>query len=618
MVVYRIGTPFTAVERDSLRGLGIDIEEIAWWPSLGHDAVEPDSLRAGSLQPDFLDENEDVAATLLSRGGWVTADLGYFSRDPGLHVMVDGDPATAWTWPRVFPESFASFHLYFWGVTLGLGGEFLVREVAFRPLSDRPDHYLENFQVQVRAKGEGEYGRYAGFLTVAEVKENAEPDVRMTLDPPVTSEEVRLQFIRHSPKEVGLADIEVYGGGFLREAFYESEVIEMEDLASWGEIHWGGRRDSQARVEIRTRTGDDPQPEILWEQRTEHQDRVRFLQGGGDLDFAEYKRQYDLLEEFRKPEEPDRRRTVDVENWSYWSSPYPFEAPGGAIVSPSPRKFIQLKAEFLSTVMDGGKIDYIQLRASVPPAVGGLVGEIYPTETRLGETARFTCFVKPTIRAGDRGFDGIEISTPSGVVSVDSLRINRIDQEFSWSVTADGLGFEVMLPRRLEPADSGVLVEVVFSATVLREVGNLFAGRAIDTSRPQEVRQRILPGNAADEIDSDRLSVTTAFSNSLLLGWKISPNPFTPNGDGINDAAEISYKLVRVTSPVRVSIGIYSLSGRLVKQVHEGENPIGEYARYWDGTDSSDRPVAPGLYLCRIAADVRHRETGTGILSVAY
>ena len=618
VVLYRIGTPFTAVERDSLRGLGIDIEEIAWWPSLGHDAVEPDSLRAGSLQPDFLEEDEDIAATLLKRGGWVAANISYFTRDPKLRVMVDGDPATAWTWPAVSPESFATLHTYSWGVMLGLGGEFLVREVAFRTLAERPDHYLENFRVQVRDKGEGGYVGYARYPTVVEVRENTKPDVRVTLDPPVTSDEVQLMFIRHSPKEVGIADVEIYGGGFLGEAFYESEVIEMGDYASWGEIHWGGRRDPDARVEIRTRTGDDPHPEIFWEQRTEHQDRIRFLQGGGDLDFGEYRRQYDLLEEFRKPGEPDRRRTVDVENWSYWSSPYPFETPGVGIASPSPRKFIQLKAEFLSTVLNGGKIDYIQLRASVPPAVVGLVGEIHPTETRLGELSRFTYFVTPTMRDGDRGFDGIEISTPSGVVSVDSLRIDRMDQEFSWSVNADGLGFEVLLPRRLEPADSGVLLEVVFSATVLREVGNLFAGRVIDTSRPQEVRQRILPGNAAHEIDSDRLSVTTELSNSLLLAWKVSPNPFTPNGDGINDAAKISYKLVRVTSPVRVSIGIFALSGRLVKQVHEGEDPIGEYVRFWDGTDNSDRPVAPGLYLYRITADVRDRETGTGILSVAF
>ena len=209
----------------------------------------------------------------------------------------------------------------------------------------------------------------------------------------------------------------------MRQAFYESDVIEMGDFASWGQIRWGGRRDPDALVEIRTRTGDDPHPEIFWEQRTEQKDRIRFLQGGGDLDFAEYKRRYDSLGDFRNPEEPPRRRTFDLENWSYWSSPYPFETPGVGIASSSPRKFIQLKADFLSTIGDGGKIDYIQFRASVPPAVRRLVGEIYPIETRLGEISRFTYFVRPTIRAGDMAFDGIEISTPSGVISVDSLRI---------------------------------------------------------------------------------------------------------------------------------------------------------------------------------------------------
>ena len=431
VVVYRIGTPFTAAQRDSLRGLGIDLEEINWSRSLGHDALEPDSLRAGSLQPNFLDETEDIAATLVSRGGWVASDHSYFTRDAKFHVLVDGDPATALTWHDVAHADFATLNLSLWGVMIGLGGEFLIREVALRPLADRPDHYLEHFLVRVSNKRKGDYGRFSSFLTVAEVKENREPDVRVLLDPPVTSDEVWLQFIRHSPKEVGIADIEIYGGGFVRHAFYESDVIEMGNFASWGQIRWGGRRDPDALVEIRTRTGDDPHPEIFWEQRTEQQDMIRFLQGGGDLDFAEYKRRYDSLEDFRKPEEPPRRRTFDLENWSYWSSPYPFETPGVGIASPSPRKFIQLKADFLSTIGDGGKIDYIQFRASVPPAVRRLVGEIYPIETRLGEISRFTYFVRPTIRAGDMGFDGIEISTPSGVISVDSLRIGGIDREFT-------------------------------------------------------------------------------------------------------------------------------------------------------------------------------------------
>ena len=102
-----------------------------------------------------------------------------------------------------------------------------------------------------------------------------------------------------------------------------------------------------------------------------------------------------------------------------------------------------------------------------------LVGEIHPTETEVGEETQFTYYISPTIRSIDSSFDGVEIATPSGVVSVDSLRIAGIDQQdFSWTIHEDGLGFEVRLPRRLEPTDSGALVEVVFTAPILREVGH--------------------------------------------------------------------------------------------------------------------------------------------------
>ena len=68
----------------------------------------------------------------------------------------------------------------------------------------------------------------------------------------------------------------------------------------------------------------------------------------------------------------------------------------------------------------------------------------------MGEAAQFTYYISPTIRSGERSFDGVEIATPSGVVSVDSLRIAGVDQQdFPWTVNEDSLGFEVLLP---EPA----------------------------------------------------------------------------------------------------------------------------------------------------------------------
>ena len=58
VILYRIGTPFSAAEKDSLASLDIDFKEISWSASQLQNALEVDSLEAGSLQPNFFDEDE--------------------------------------------------------------------------------------------------------------------------------------------------------------------------------------------------------------------------------------------------------------------------------------------------------------------------------------------------------------------------------------------------------------------------------------------------------------------------------------------------------------------------------------------------------------------------------
>ena len=627
VILYRVGTPFTAAEKDSLQNLGIDFREIDWSFSVLEEGLELDSLSAGSLQPNFFDEDEDIARTALSRGGEV--HITVFAHENSLvgQVLLDGDPSTAYVWEEAVGVSSRRAK-----VTLNLGGKFLVKKVSFRPLAENPGRFLESFIVgvtnvpfetfRIPTLPAVNVQKPGGAAPAPRIDENTDPDVTVLLNPPDGMEIrfLQLDIRRVTPKAIELAEFEVFGGGFVNQASYISDIIELDDLASWGLISWSGRQDPNARIDIRTRTGTDLQPDIFWEARPEHQDSVKYLQGGGPLTAKDYKARYDRLPDVFKPVDERNRVSPDTENWSFWSSPYEFDQPGADVVSPSSRQFIQLGADFTSTTEDGGKIDYIEFKASVPPAVRGIVGEIFPPETQIGEVTQFTYFIKPTIRAGDQGFDSVEIATPSGFTSVDALRIEGVDQaDFTWTPQPDGLGFEVQLPRKLGPTDSGAVLEVVFKAPVLREVGTFFDGRVFDSAKPHEVRQQIEPGNAADEAESEQLSVRTSVGRSLLFSPRVFPRIFTPNNDAINEVLTISYTLLRVTAPVPVSVAIYDLSGALIKQVYAGDDSVGEYARSWDGTDRFNRRVAPGIYLYRLAVDLHTgTEVSSGIVSVVY
>jgi hypothetical protein len=70
------------------------------------------------------------------------------------------------------------------------------------------------------------------------------------------------------------------------------------------------------------------------------------------------------------------------------------------------------------------------------------------------------------------------------------------------------------------------------------------------------------------------------------------PNPFNP-------VTEIDFGL-RETA--LASLRIYDVTGRLLRVVAEGRLPAGRYSKIWDSRDGSGRPVASGVYFCRLDA----------------
>ncbi len=86
-------------------------------------------------------------------------------------------------------------------------------------------------------------------------------------------------------------------------------------------------------------------------------------------------------------------------------------------------------------------------------------------------------------------------------------------------------------------------------------------------------------------VGADPHDYTLPQQHKLMLNY---PNPFNPN-------TNIPYSLGRVT---HVSLAVYDLQGRLIRQLVNSEQSAGSYKIEWDGLDSAQRSVSAGVYLC--------------------
>lgn len=77
--------------------------------------------------------------------------------------------------------------------------------------------------------------------------------------------------------------------------------------------------------------------------------------------------------------------------------------------------------------------------------------------------------------------------------------------------------------------------------------------------------------------------------SQLPVTLKISPTLFA-------NKTSISYSINGNNKDVK--IGIYDISGALVKQIINKKHNAGNYTVYWDGCDNTNKPVGSGVYFC--------------------
>lgn len=586
----------------------IHFHPLSWNDFEEKAGLDEQAFAQGVLRPLLLDPAENIARTSVERGG------GVYIGGSVWESMIDGDPKT---YSPFFPNlSYCSGMVEWRRITLDLGRSFHVNRV--RLLTAERGHYPEEIDVlahqvpllkllEAQSWGCGTPPSSAG-KQVYRVAEN----VRDTIDvrfPPVSAWTAELLIYRSSPKDIKVGEVEVYGEGYIEQASYVSPFIDLGEPAIWGDLRWGGRKDPQAQVHIQSRAGKGLDPNIYWRFTGRGSETSRFDEEGRPLDATTYAR---LKGDAAAP------ITYDTENWGFWSPPYEFADNNSAsVLSPGPNSVFQLRVDFLSTLSDGGEVEFIEFSATQPPLAEEVIGEIYPPEVPLGEIAQFTYVLRPTIRAQHSGFDQVEISTPFGLEGVDTVKVDGALVSYEVG-QLDSTRFSIQLPHPLKAEDAGKLIEVVFRASVLR-YGTTFDGWVRDTSRPLELAQRINPGDASSRIRSETLSVRTSFSDRLIADLRVEPRTFTPNRDGVNEGVNFSFDLLQLTGGTPLRLEVFDLSGRLVRVVYEGQQQSGRFRFSWDGRDENRELVSPGLYLYRIAVGAeKGQDQRAGTIAVVY
>jgi hypothetical protein len=548
----------------------------------------------GGIRPLSTDLSQNLIVSMGDRGGDITSLVSIYTLPANWAetrvLAVDGDSTTAFVHPPRInffrPGFFYTTPMYF-----DLGAPFPIERVVFSTRSDQPGNKIRQFRFYLndgRPESRDDKGDIVWDLVHSET-DNLNARVELQVEP---------QVVRHlylHPLEVAetweIAEFEVYGQGFVPNASYVSDPIDLGQLSSLGRIRWSGERGSEAKILIQTRSGGDDQPEVYWRRTGVGDEEVSFSASGAALTRADY---------LALPRNVRGTITPDLDHWSVWHT-YEYEdgLTGTRILSPGPRQFVQLRIDFASNGLQGGQIDSLSFEYSQPPVVATAIGEIHPASVNPAESVQFTYAVRARVEAGQAGFNQLEVRTPARVEAIRAVRIDREDVDFDVEFDmADPHQFRVEFSRIIQDQ---TLLEVDFDARVF-VYGTVFSASVVD-GEADEVAQEVTPGDAVAALLSDDLVVRTALSGNLLGDVSIAPNPFTPNGDDINDQAQITYTLLRLMEAVPIEVEIYDLHGKRVRQLRGDRGASALYQLAWDGRDDAGTMALPGLYIYRISVE---------------
>ncbi|MFZ4621834.1 MAG: lamin tail domain-containing protein [Bacteroidota bacterium] len=101
---------------------------------------------------------------------------------------------------------------------------------------------------------------------------------------------------------------------------------------------------------------------------------------------------------------------------------------------------------------------------------------------------------------------------------------------------------------------------------------------------------------ATPQLTNSIYTSAVSVHSSLLL----SPNPFSPDNDGIEDFLSINYTLPSVSSMIRIRI--FDVTGRLIRHLVKNEPSSSTGTIIWNGMDDDGHTVRIGMYIILLEA----------------
>ena len=510
-----------------------------------------------------------------------------------------------------------------------LGGSFFVDNIRVLSAATSPPGPFRAYRLQV-SDGSTNAGGELSWKTVGSLKDIAGGETYHDFKFPITKVEHLAYTYRLYERagRHGLSEIQFFGEGFMPESQIssvfegDSPFIELsrnpQNLAT---IEWESDEPRDTDLLLQTRTGNTV------EKITRYYKKNGEEYPGTEDEAAEA---YETDKEFFGVNSvgPAVSETIPGNDWSSWSQPY-FNS-GDKITSPSPRKYVAIRATFLTDdPMAAATLRSVSLNF-VTPVAGAIFGEVLPARLEgIGKKQNLSYYVKSTFEGNSRGFNDILIEAPDGVDMAFTQAIVKVTGREAVTYSQGSEGFEVVmnetdslwirLPEPIKTTSGSALIEVQFEATIFR-YNTFFIGSTGHSDFPDSW-QRVDDGDANGISDSET-TVVLALEKGELLGDVVVGNGFTPNGDGINDNLEIGFSLMRIGSAAPVRADIYDLGGRLVKHLSNESMEAGFHTMVWNGEDQAGIKASPGIYLLRIDIDVDSKSSNNTslnrIVHVAY